>query len=526
MRYAHTVDTVRSAEGELMARLPDGALMRRAATGLAAVCGRMLPGVYGSRVVLLVGSGDNGGDALYAGTFLARRGAAVRAVLTGSRVHEAGLAALRAAGGRAVSAPNTGGLADSDTAAEIAAADLIIDGLVGIGGRGGLRGPHAAIAALANAAGAPVVAVDLPSGIDADTGAVDGPAVRADVTVTFGTHKPGLFVDPAAERVGVVECVDIGIGPELPAARLESPQAADIAALLPRPGAESDKYRRGVLGMAAGSDRYRGAAVLAVGGALRSGVGMVRYAGQRAAVTQVLDRWPEVVASALDPADPITTLPERVAAWVIGPGRGLYPMAELELEAVLGSAVPVLVDADAITLVGRRPELVRERAAPTLLTPHAGELARLLPGTERGDIEARRLEHASRAAEEYGCTVLLKGSTTIVAEPGRPAAANPTGTPLLATAGSGDVLAGLIGSLLAGGLAPREAAVCGAYVHGLAARLARNGASISASDLLDALPVAFGKICGAADGDPAEGAAQRRSSRARRRPRATMSTMK
>jgi hydroxyethylthiazole kinase-like uncharacterized protein yjeF len=382
-----------------------------------------------------------------------------------------------------------GGAAEAE--AEIAAADLVVDGLVGIGGRGGLREPHARLAALASAASAPVVAVDLPSGVDADTGAVPGPAVRADVTVTFGTHKPGLFVDPGATHAGVVEAVDIGIADDLPAPRLVVPRADDVAALLPRPDAESDKYRRGVLGMAVGSQRYPGAAVLAVGGALRGGAGLVRYAGHRDAVTEVLHRWPEVVASQLDPVDPVAGLPVRVNAWVIGPGRGLHPVAAMELEAVLDTTLPVLVDADGITLLSRNPDLVRARTAPTLLTPHAGELARLLPGADRAAIEARRLEFATRAAEEYGCTVLLKGSTTIVAEPGHPAVANPTGTPLLATAGSGDVLSGLAGALLAGGLAARDAALCAAYLHGLAARLAHDGAPISASDLVTALPAAF-----------------------------------
>lgn len=486
MRDAYTVEAVRKAEDALMARTPDGTLMQRAAAGLAAVCARLLPRVYGARVVLLVGSGDNGGDALYAGARLARRGASVRAVLASERVHERGASALRAAGGRVV--------ADGSTARaepEIAAADLVVDGLLGIGGRGGLREPHAALARSAAASGALVVAVDLPSGVDAGTGAVDGPAVRADVTVTFGGYKPGLLVDPGAGQAGVLELVDIGLGPELPAAHLRSPQAADVAALLPRPGAESDKYRRGVLAMASGSDRYRGAAVLSVGGALRGGVGMLRYAGQAGVVANVLDHWPEVVATVLEPTDPVSNLPQRVAAWVVGPGRGLHPAAVVELRTVLGTDLPVLLDADAITLLAGETALVRDRAAPTLLTPHAGELARLLPGVERAEVEARRLAHATRAAAEFGCTVLLKGSTTIVAEPGRPALVNPTGTPLLATAGTGDVLAGLIGAMLASGLAPREAAMCGAYLHGLAAGIAHEGAPISASDLLGALPAAF-----------------------------------
>ncbi|EFE67638.1 LOW QUALITY PROTEIN: conserved hypothetical protein, partial [Streptomyces viridosporus ATCC 14672] len=197
MRTAYGVKTVRAAERELMARLPEGALMQRAAAGLAAACAELLGRVYGSRVVLLVGSGDNGGDALYAGARLARRGAGVSAVLLApERAHAAGLAALRRAGGRAV---------DTGAAEElIERADLVVDGIVGIGGTGGLRPEAAPLAEAAARARAAVVAVDLPSGVDADTGEVRGAAVRADLTVTFGTHKPGLLVDPAREHAGSV----------------------------------------------------------------------------------------------------------------------------------------------------------------------------------------------------------------------------------------------------------------------------------------------------------------------------------
>ncbi|HLK77759.1 MAG TPA: NAD(P)H-hydrate epimerase, partial [Streptosporangiaceae bacterium] len=238
MRRAYQVEAVRAAERALLAQLPDGTLMNRAAAGLAAVCGSLLardPGhVYGARIVILAGSGDNGGDALYAGARLARRGAAVTAIIATAKAHAGGAAALRAAGGRITDDPDA-----------IARADLIVDGLLGIGGRGGLREPFAGLAARAGQArqaGATVVAVDLPSGIDADTGAVDGPAVRADVTVTFGAIKPGLLVDPGAGYAGTVELIDIGLGPHLagPPAAL-APQHEDIARLLPQPGAESDK---------------------------------------------------------------------------------------------------------------------------------------------------------------------------------------------------------------------------------------------------------------------------------------------
>jgi hydroxyethylthiazole kinase-like uncharacterized protein yjeF len=192
MREAREVAKVRAAEAKLMAALPDGTLMQRAATGLAAVCGQLLGRIYGARVVVLAGRGDNGGDALYAAAQLARRGTAVLAVAAGSGIHDGGAAALRAAGGR-ITGPD-----DAAVAAAIDAADLILDGMLGIGGRGGLREPYATLAGLAGRSSATVVAVDLPSGVDADTGVVDGAAVRADVTVTFGTWKPGLLIDPGA----------------------------------------------------------------------------------------------------------------------------------------------------------------------------------------------------------------------------------------------------------------------------------------------------------------------------------------
>lgn len=484
MRCAHEVTTVRTAETTLMERLPTGALMRRAAAGLTAVCARMVPRVYGSRIVLLVGSGDNGGDALYAGAQLARRGARVRAVAAGTRLHPQGRAALTAAGGRVA--------AVAEGAAEIASAELVVDGLVGIGARGALREPHAKLAQLASDSAAPVVAVDLPSGIDAATGEVPGAAIRAEVTVTFGTYKPGLLVDPGAEHTGVVELVDIGLDGLLPPPAVTAPQARDIAAALPRSDAESNKYTRGVLGIAAGSAQFPGAAVLCVGGALRvGGAGMVRYVGAAPVGAEVLRQWPETVVSESEPEgfEPHGP-PMRADAWVVGSGRGVEQHAATEWRTLLASELPVVLDADGLTLLSRHPQWVRNRAAATVVTPHAGELARLLPGVERGEIEARRLAHAQQAAHELGCTVLLKGSTTVIAEPEQPALVNPTGTPLLATAGSGDVLSGMIGSLLAAGLAARTAAMCGAYLHGLAARLAHAGAPIAASDLFDGLPTA------------------------------------
>ncbi|MFE5715342.1 NAD(P)H-hydrate dehydratase [Streptomyces sp. NPDC056501] len=476
MRTAHRAETVRAAEAELKARLPEGALMQRAAAGLAAACSGLLPRVYGARVVLLVGSGDNGGDALYAGARLARRGAGVTAVLLGARAHEGGLAALRAAGGR---------IAD-DPFEALAVADLVLDGITGIGGQGGLRPDAVPVARAARGSDAIVVAVDLPSGVDADTGEVTGEALRADATVTFGAYKPGLLVDPAREYAGALRLVDIGLGPYLPGVpEMEALQHEDVARLLPAPGAGSDKYRRGVLGVVAGSARYPGAAVLAVAGALRGGAGAVRYVGP--AGDAVLARHPETLVHSGQPEKA-----GRVQAWVVGPGLGEGPGTAVAVAEVLASDVPVLVDADGLR--GLDPAVVRaRRPAPTLLTPHAGEAAALL-GVSREEVEAGRLAAVRELAGRFGATVLLKGSTTLVCGPeGGPVRVNPTGTAWLATAGSGDVLSGLAGSLLAAGLRAGDAGAAAAYLHGLAARRAAVGAG-GLSGPASAGPVSAGPV--------------------------------
>jgi len=457
MRRAHTVAQVRKAERALMARLPEGTLMQRAATGLAIAISNFLGFAYGARVVLLVGSGDNGGDALYAGEKLARRGAQVVAVLLSDRAHQEGIKALVAAGGR---------LGSTEA---IASADVVVDGIVGIGGRPGLKREALASVRLAVQHDVPIVAADMPSGVDVDTGETPAEHVHAALTVTFGTHKICHLIDPAAAACGPVHLVDIGL--DLPPAPVEAFQADDVRRAYPVPRGESDKYSRGVLGLMAGSTQYPGAAVIAASGALGGPIGMLRYVGAGAVAAAVHAAHPEVVAGE-----------GRVQAWAIGSGLG-DEFDRNKIQELLAGSEPVLLDADGLkALTGRV-------TAPTLLTPHAGELGRLL-GVPREDVEARRLEHAREVAERFRATVLLKGSTTVIAAVDGRVRVNTNAPAWLATAGSGDVLAGLAGSLLAAGLDPFDAAAVGAYLHAAAARLASGGGPITALAIAASLPEA------------------------------------
>ncbi len=480
MRGVWTAQQVRETEQVLLDRAPEGALMRRAAHGLALHTGRLLGrrtgGIAGRRVTLLVGAGNNGGDALWAGAVLCRRGAGVTAVLlVPDRAHRGGLAELQRAGGRIRTA------VDLDVArAAVTGADVVVDGIVGISGRGALREPAAALVAAARDAGVPVVAVDLPSGVDADTGAVDGPAVTAELTVTFGALKPVHVL--AAPWCGAVELVDIGLGPLLPTPHAQVLDEAEVAGGWPVPGPADDKYTQGVTGVAAGSATYPGAAVLAAGAAVLSTSGMVRFAGS--AADGVRARWPEVVATdTLDEAG-------RTQAWAVGPGIGTDDAGCRLLAAVLDRDVPVCIDADAITLLGRRDDLRSAvRGRPVVVTPHDREFARVA-----GEVGTDRITAARRAAAELGVTVLLKGNATVVADPGGRVLVHPATGSWAATAGSGDVLTGIIGALLAAGREPGWAAAAAAHLHTRAAALAARGAPAPSSALQAAIPTAIRAI--------------------------------
>jgi len=474
MRGFWTTGRIREAEDRVLAATPEGALMRKAAFAVSVHAAAMLTehtgGVAGRHVVLLVGAGNNGGDALWAGAFLRRRHVGVTAVLLNpDKTHAAGLAALRRARGRVVGA--------GDGPRALAAADLVIDGIVGLSARGGLR-PDAA--ALLPHISAPVLAVDLPSGVEPDTGAVPGDAVTATRTVTFGARKPVHALNPG--RCGRVELVDLGL--DLGEPDLQQLEPVDVALAWPVPGPADDKYSQGVTGVAAGSATYPGAAVLATGSAVLGTSGMVRYAGPAADV--VRSRWPEVVATGS------VTDAGRVQAWVVGPGIGTGREGRDVLTSVLGAGVPVCADADATTLIARQADVLdaRDPDTPLVLTPHAGEFERLMgapPGTDR-------VASVRAAAAKYDAVVLLKGNVTIIADPGGRVLVNVARGSWLATAGSGDVLSGLVGALLASGLDPWLAAGCAAHAHALAGDFGARGVPVSASGVLAAIPAAIRRL--------------------------------
>lgn len=525
---AFASDAVRTAEEPLLAA--GAPLMDRAAFALAVRVAaelRVRRGrVVGAAVVVLVGSGNNGGDALHAGALLARRGAGVVAVATSDRVHAGGLAALRAAGGRVVSVADGGPgprVWAGDAIAEAYSSDVVLDGLLGIGARGALRGPAAEVVRLlgelmadesagGRGSGPLVVAVDVPSGIGVDAGDVPrddapagrsagrgtddvsggpgavGPVLPADVTVTFGAAKAGLLLPPAAGLVGRLDVVDIGLDltEERPVVvRLE---ADDVAGLWPVPRASSHKYTRGVLGVVAGTPAYPGAAVLTVSAAVRAGVGMVRFLGSPGVTATVLAARPEVVAG-----------DGRVQAWALGPGVDPEDRAQTDrirdgLAQALARELPAVVDAGGLALLP-------DRLAPwVVLTPHAGELATLLSArgedVDRAQVEAEPLRWARRAHELTHATVLLKGAVTVVVGPQGAVYAQADAPAWLATAGAGDVLTGLLGALLAGRAQDVVAdptlvaalAAAAALVHGRAAHRANPGGPVAALAVADALP--------------------------------------
>jgi len=369
--------------------------------------------------------------------------------------------------------------AGRETSEELDGTEVVIDALFGTGFRGAPREEAAQTIERINASGAPVVAVDLPSGVDASTGEIAGAVVDADVTVTMHARKVGLVVAPGRFHAGEVEVADIGLEPGQTQHRLVT---EELLRLVPRKREADTKYSAGSVLVVGGSPGMSGALCLAAEAAFRADAGYVAVATRSESLPVVEARLLEAVKAPLGDVD---RLAERAKAAAVGPGLGRGPEERALVRRLLHELrIPVVVDADA--LFELEPE---EWPAPRVLTPHAGELGRLL-GQESDWVDAHRLEAVGAAVERFGCVVLLKGADTLVGAPGEGALVSATGTPALATAGSGDVLTGVVAAFLAKGMDARLAAAAAAFVHGRAAELGPERGLV-ASDVIDALPDAL-----------------------------------
>lgn len=475
-------------------------LMERAGFAVARAAIGLSGGAYGRRAVVVCGKGNNGGDGLVAARHLARRGLRVEVILLDEpspgapanmldRLRAEGIAPRRFDGralGRAVDRSH-----------------VAVDALFGTGFRGAVEGPHAqAIETLARG-GPPVLAVDIPSGVEGDTGAVRGPAVTADLTVTFGAPKVGTVLFPGADHVGDLRVADIGFPPDLIRGEALLVQAGDVAELLLPREADTHKRATGVVLVVGGSGRMTGAPRLVAEGAYRMGAGLVTMAVPEGILPAVQAGLPEATFLPL-PDGPAGTVAESGAdidlspfdAVALGPGLSTDGEASAFVRRLLArSTVPVVVDADAINAFAGRPGDLARREAEAVVTPHTGEFARLF-GMAASEVIEDRLGLARKAAAESRAVVLLKGSRTVVASPEGEVRVNPTGTSALATGGTGDVLTGAVAACLARGLAPLDAATAAAFVHGLAGRTAgeRMGEGTMAGDVAKSIPSAVRQV--------------------------------
>jgi hydroxyethylthiazole kinase-like uncharacterized protein yjeF len=490
--------------------IPGIALMEAAGIALANACREELGGtVAGRRIAIFCGPGNNGGDGFVAARHLAADDARVTVLHTAALTDLQGDAALAAVPLKNSSSLRRIELGGKPTLTQ--RYDLIIDALLGTGSRLPLTGGYpdlvAAINDLAKASECPVIACDLPTGIDADSGKADGPAIRATRTVTFALPKPGLLLFPGAEFVGRITVANIGIPRDLYADLPAFLTTQDELRTLLPPRAESRDANKGAFGtllVIAGSAGMAGASALSALSGLRAGAGLVMLALPESLIDvasvlapeAVLRHLPETAArthggpGALDAA---LALAEKADAVAMGPGMGQNDdVARFIQEFARRVSKPLLVDADGLNALARTPDALRARTAPTALTPHPGEMGRLM-NCATVDVQADRIGTVRAAAERYGVTVLLKGSRTLIAEPGGRWAINRRGTAALATAGSGDVLTGVIGAYLGQGLSAFDAARAGAYVHALAGEAAAESLGnigVLAGDVRDHLPIA------------------------------------
>jgi len=492
-RPLHDAASMRATDRTAIERhgIPGTTLMAAAGAAAASVARARFP--RARRVAVLCGGGNNGGDGLVVAALLRARGIDARVAVCASRPY-AEDAAWAEARARAAGVPFVG------VAEALDGADLVVDALLGTGFSGAPRGAVAEAIGAISAAGRPVLALDVPSGVDASTGEVAGPAVRADLTVTFHAEKVGLRVAPGTDHAGEVVPVAIGIPAEAEApAPAVLAGAGTLAAVPPRPRGGS-KYDAGRVVVVAGSRGMTGAAVLASRAALRGGAGIVTACVAAslqpvvaASVAEVMTQACPDRDGALQPGaeDVVARTMQRGGALVLGPGLGRDAGTAALVRALIRLEVPLVLDADGLHALGEELELLAGRRAPTVITPHGGEAGRLL-GWDRERLAAHRLAAARELAARSGAIALLKGADTVVAAPDGAVAIREGDEPGLATAGTGDVLSGTIGALLARGAEPLLAAAAGAAAHLAAARAAvaaRPGRAIIAGDVADQLPL-------------------------------------
>ena len=497
----YSADEMSRADGRAQdLGIPGGVLMERAG---AAMAREILKRYSPNRALVVCGGGNNGGDGFVIARELHLAGTGVTVLVTKdgySGDPEVNLEILRNLEVEIVGPESLDELLDGT--------DLVVDALLGTGFSGEVREKEASLIRRINDSRLPVVAVDVPSGVDGSTGRVQGDAVTADLTICAHAAKVGCVISPGREHAGEVAVVDIGIPPEADVEpSLSWTDAASLRGGILRTTEPAHKYSAGALLVVAGSRGMTGAAVMSVGGAQRTGCGVVFLAIPESAAPAVDLQLTEALVSGAheneegylseEALDLILERAERASALVVGPALGSGEGTRRLVEGILaGTELPVLLDADGLTSLSGTDALA-ERDAPTVITPHAGELGRLL-GSGAKEVSANRLQSAGKAADDYGCCVLLKGSDTLVVH-GDKTAVNSTGGVTLATAGTGDVLSGVIGALLSRGMDPYEAARAGAWVHGRAAELWLEDTgwpaeSLIATDLLPYLPRAVGEL--------------------------------
>ena len=481
------------------------ALMERAGMAVARAATELAGGAYGRRAVVVCGKGNNGGDGLVAARHLARWGMGVDAFLLADpgSLEPPVDAKLEALSRRGV---DVRAATEEAIARACGRSDVAVDAIFGTGFRGEPEGQHVGAIEALNRGPAPVVAVDVPSGVEGDTGAVRGAAISADVTVALGAPKVGDVLDPGAAHAGILQIADIGIPPGLLRADVSLLEAADVRAWLPRRAIDAHKRSTGVVLVIGGSARMTGAPRLVAEGALRMGAGLVTIAVPEPILAAVQATALEPTFLGL-PSEPDGTLSED--AWdvvaselegfdavALGPGLSTAPgAAALARRIVLESPVPVVADADAVNAFAGRASELASRGVAGVITPHTGEFGRLF-GMPASEVLEDRLGFVRKAASETGGTVLLKGPRTLVARPEGEVWVNPTGGPALATGGSGDVLTGMVAALVARGLEGPRAAAAGAYVHGLAGEIVgdRSREGSTASDIARAVPDAVARV--------------------------------